>query len=87
MFPIRCYTCNAVLAHKHVAYKEQLRNNVHPRTAMDALSVHRMCCRRMFLGEVDLVTDQVEYGNVDRQIDPDTLLKRNVPTSRRVACD
>jgi hypothetical protein len=69
MFPVRCYTCNAVLA----------QNPPQP--------VHRICCRRMFLGYVDLTTDQVQYGNVDVELAPGVILRRKVVHTRVVSCD
>ena len=55
---------------------------------MEDLHVHRMCCRRMFLGHVDLVRDQVQHPNMDVSLDRGgTILRRVVVGSRRVDCD
>ena len=44
LFPVRCYTCNDVLAHKV--------NNISSKNMNAMLNmngIHRMCCRRMVL--------------------------------------
>jgi DNA-directed RNA polymerase subunit N (RpoN/RPB10) len=89
MFPIRCYTCNALLAHKHPAYRDATtRRGVHPRQALAELEVARMCCRRMFLGHVDLLEDQLRHPNVDRVLDEGgTVLRRHAEGERTVACN
>ena len=86
MFPVRCYTCNAVLAHLSPAYE---RHTTAGGTAKDALqNVPRMCCRRMFLGYVDLSDDFLTQPNVDSILDQEgTLLKRCVRHTRVVSCD
>ena len=93
MLPVRCYTCNAVLAHKHAEYvarttreEETMRDT--PAVALDLLEVRRMCCRRMFLGYVDLTTQQMRYPNLDRALDGEgTLLRRESRAEHVVSCD
>ena len=78
IIPVRCFTCNHVLADKWDWYKEQCdqaeqtktENNKHkkgndekPRQSqqlnraelLDKLGLKRICCRRHFLGNVDLM--------------------------------
>ena len=77
MFPVRCYTCNTVIAHLHPAYVAAQRSEGNLAEALRALGVQRMCCRRMFLGYVDLTADQLEHGNVDVSLDEGgTVLRR-----------
>ena len=88
MFPIRCYTCNAVLAHVHPSYEALTQQGCHARDAMTQLGVDRMCCRRMFLGYVDLTTDMVRFGNDSMCLDNGgTVLDRRVACSDVVSCD
>jgi|APCry1669189034_1035192.scaffolds.fasta_scaffold85441_1 hypothetical protein len=47
----------------------------------------RMCCRRMLLGYVDLVTDNIQFGNKDMVLAPGVLFKRHSPHIRVVSCD
>ena len=89
MFPVRCYTCNAVLAQHAPEYVA--RTNVGGDTAAAVLAdlgIRRMCCRRMFLGYVDTTTDMLRYPNVDLVMDGGaTVLRRNVRFAREAPCD
>lgn len=58
MIPIRCFTCNKVIADKWVKYESHLQNGMTKDKALDSIGLLRYCCRRMFLGHVDL-TDQL----------------------------
>ena len=88
MFPVRCYTCNAVLANLYVKYESDTRSGISEKTSMDSLGVHRMCCRRMFLGHVDLVEDLVKYPNDDLRLDDaGTVMHRRVHGTHKVTCD
>lgn len=85
MFPVRCYTCNAVLAHLCAPYAAQCKHDEH---ALDTLGVERVCCRRMFLSHVDaLVHHQLAYPNADRTLDGGVTLLRKCAAAYRVACD
>ena len=47
-----------------------------------------MCCRRMFLGHIDLLEDQLRFPNRDAILDESgTVLKRHAPNPRVVSCD
>ncbi|UYV83665.1 hypothetical protein LAZ67_23001995 [Cordylochernes scorpioides] len=56
LFPIRCYTCNKLTGHKWYKYKE-LCETVKPAQALDMLGYSRICCRRIFLGHVEIIDD------------------------------
>ena len=83
IIPIRCFTCNKVIADKWVPFIEMVNgkkdgkgsidrtdikdldieyidlkkpNKSVEGEAMDELGLHRYCCRRMFLGNVHLIT-------------------------------
>ena len=58
------------------------------RPDQDAKTVFaRMCCRRMVLGYVDVVSAQVEYGNTNKELAPGVTLRRQVVHARTVSCD
>ena len=87
MFPVRCYTCNALLAHLHPTYRAHARD-APAGEALRAIGVERMCCRRMFLGHADLLEDQLRHPNVDAVLDDGgTVLQRKAVGTRVVACD
>jgi DNA-directed RNA polymerase subunit N (RpoN/RPB10) len=88
MFPIRCYTCNSVIAHKHGQYDQMIQNHTHPKTALSSLEIRKMCCRRMFLGHTNLINEQMKYANLDKVIDKEgTVFHRNIKFERIVSCD
>lgn len=73
IFPIRCVSCNNVIAGKWLAYLDKVKEyrrgtgktemeyltSTTTKTAegkaLDDLRVTRQCCRRHFLGHVDLI--------------------------------
>lgn len=62
MMPVRCFTCGAVIADLEEQYMEMLKKGKRPNDALDKLGIKRYCCRRMFLGHVDMVEELVKYG-------------------------
>jgi DNA-directed RNA polymerase subunit N len=89
MFPIRCYTCNACLAHLHPQYRARVnRPGGAPRAALRELGVERMCCKRMFMGYVDLTDTLLPYPNVDTTLDDaGARMLCEVREERTVVCD
>ena len=87
MFPVRCYTCNAVLAHLYPDYDARVRNGERAIDAFHELGIARMCCRRMFLGYVDVTRDLLPFSNVDEVLDKGgTTLHRKVDMTRVYGC-
>lgn len=88
MFPIRCYTCNTVLAHMHAQYAAALAQGDRADHALAEVGVHRMCCRRMFLGYVDTHAPQMAYPNTNVVLDRGgTVLLRRSKCTPDVSCD
>lgn len=87
LFPVRCYTCGAVIGHKYEAYARHARRGDR-RAGLDAAGAERMCCRRMFLGHVDMVEETLCYPQDDRTLDEcGTVLKRRMRVAGTVPCD
>ena len=61
MFPIRCFTCGAVIAHKWEKYKKLLEEGKSPKEALDTLGIKRYCCRRMFLTYKSVIEEFARY--------------------------
>lgn len=61
IIPIRCFTCLKVIANKWEAYQELLNKNYSEADALDALKITRACCRRMFLGHVNIIDNLIKY--------------------------
>ena len=89
MFPVRCYTCNAVIAHLHGAFAEARREGDACRDVLDRLGVARMCCRRMFISHVEsLAQNQLDYPNDNLVLDRGgTTLLRRCDHEHVVSCD
>lgn len=69
MFPVRCFTCGKVIGHKKEQYDQLVQSGVKNDRALNQINMSRYCCRRMFLGHVDLIDqlllfpdDNVETG-------------------------
>ena len=52
--PIRCFTCNKVIANKWLTYQKYQSEGISDGEALDKVELVRICCRRMFLGHVEL---------------------------------
>ena len=89
MFPIRCYTCNAVVAQHHREYCTRRRNGENGGSVLDAIGITRMCCRRMFISFVDsLATQQLAYPNENVVLDKGgTTMLRRCEHVNVISCD
>ena len=59
-FPVRCFTCGSVIGHLYDDYRENIKEK-NPDVVLDELVVERYCCRRMFMSNVDLVTNVLRF--------------------------
>lgn len=55
IIPIRCFTCGKEISSKWEPYQELLKTDKTEAEALDELEMNRICCRRMFLGHVEIV--------------------------------
>ncbi|MCL4373794.1 MAG: DNA-directed RNA polymerase subunit N [Candidatus Marsarchaeota archaeon] len=63
MMPVRCFSCGAVVADKWEEYDRRVnKNNEDPGKVLDDLGVKRFCCRRMFLGNLELIDEFMPIG-------------------------
>lgn len=51
-FPVRCFTCGAVIGDLYEEYKAALESKPAAKV-LDEMGIERYCCRRMFLGHVE----------------------------------
>src|SRR5665811_25767 len=65
LWPVRCYTCNKVIANKQRLYEDRLQEGMLPGEILDALGLERYCCRMAALsgGKVVDVTMLKPPGN------------------------
>ncbi|MFA6328246.1 MAG: DNA-directed RNA polymerase subunit N [Candidatus Micrarchaeia archaeon] len=60
-FPIRCFTCGAVIADKYEEYAKRVKEGKNPAKVLEELEIDRYCCRRMFLSHVEVMDKIVRY--------------------------
>lgn len=64
IIPIRCFTCGKEISSKWEPYLELLKTDKKEAEALDELGMRRICCRRMFLGHVDIVDKLLKFDVV-----------------------
>jgi DNA-directed RNA polymerase subunit N (RpoN/RPB10) len=53
LIPVRCFSCNKVIAQLWARYCELLADGQAEHLALDAVGLRRYCCRRMFISHYD----------------------------------
>ncbi len=66
LIPVRCWSCGKVIAHIYAKYKDALDNEGDTSKVLDDAGVTRYCCRRMFVGHIDLI-DEIGHLSIDRE--------------------
>lgn len=61
LIPIRCFTCNKVLANLWNRYQELLKEGKSEAVALDTLLLKRICCRTIMLTHVDMLDRMLKY--------------------------
>jgi DNA-directed RNA polymerase subunit N len=64
LFPIRCFTCGAVIGHLYEGYSKQVKEGKNPAQVLEEMGVERYCCRRMFLSHVEVMDKIVRYRKI-----------------------
>ena len=62
MIPVRGWSCGKVIAHVYEQYKQAVDSGEDPQSTLDGLGIKRYCCRRMFVGQVDLIDDIAPFS-------------------------
>ncbi|MHB9302725.1 DNA-directed RNA polymerase subunit N [Thermofilum pendens] len=68
MFPIRCFTCGALIGDKWNEYSTRVANGEDPNKVLDDLGITRYCCRRMFLSHTEAIDKIIKYGSIEEYI-------------------
>ena len=63
IIPIRCYSCNKVIANKWDTYVKDINNGIPAKEALDKIGFRRYCCRRIFLSHTDLIDKILVYSD------------------------
>lgn len=61
IIPVRCFTCNKEISSKYEDYLAKRREGVQAAAALDMLGMKRICCRRMYLGHVDIADQLLNF--------------------------
>jgi DNA-directed RNA polymerase subunit N len=61
MFPVRCFTCGALIADKYEEYNRRVSMGEDAGKVLDDLNVRKYCCRRMFISNVDIIDQILPY--------------------------
>ena len=61
-FPIRCFSCGKVIGNQWQTYQKHLEKGLSKENALNTIGMRRYCCRRMFLGHVELVDQLILYS-------------------------
>ncbi|MFA5412338.1 MAG: DNA-directed RNA polymerase subunit N [Candidatus Micrarchaeia archaeon] len=51
-FPVRCFSCGAVIGHLYEEYKKGLETEG-AEQVLNKMGIERYCCRRMFVSHVE----------------------------------
>jgi DNA-directed RNA polymerase subunit N len=63
MMPVRCFSCGSVLADKWDEYNKRVHVEQNEADkVLDDLDVKRYCCRRMFISNVELIDEFIQFG-------------------------
>ncbi len=60
IIPVRCFSCGKPIGHLWEKYQEKSVSEERGRV-LDDLGVERMCCRGVFLGQVDLLETVAQF--------------------------
>lgn len=61
LIPVRCMTCNKVIGSSYNKYLKMVENGKSKENAMNELGIHRICCRRIIISNVDLFETLMKY--------------------------
>ncbi len=63
MIPVRCFSCGQVVADRWEEYAKRINvDKEEPGKVLDSMGIKRYCCRRMFIGNVELIDNIISYG-------------------------
>ena len=62
IIPVRCFSCGAVIAHKWEEFNEKVAAGIEVSEALDQVGFPRYCCRRMYIGHLDLIQEVAPFS-------------------------
>ncbi len=65
MMPVRCFSCGAVIADKWEEYDKRVnKEHESAEKVLDEMGVKRYCCRRMFISNIELIDEFMQFGRI-----------------------
>ncbi|MBS3069940.1 DNA-directed RNA polymerase subunit N [Candidatus Micrarchaeota archaeon] len=61
LVPVRCFTCGKPVGEYWESFEERTSKGEDAGEVLTELGFNRYCCRRMFLGHVDLIDEILPY--------------------------
>lgn len=68
IIPVRCFTCNKEISSKYDEYLNLRTKGFSAADALDKTGMTRICCRRMYLGHVEIAEQFLNFENVEEQL-------------------
>ena len=62
IIPVRCFSCGGVIAHKWEEFNAIISAGEELSVALDQIGLKRYCCRRMYVGHIDLITEVAPFS-------------------------
>jgi len=53
IIPVRCFGCGKPVGHLWEQFKQRVASGENQKKVLDEMGLERMCCRSVFLGQVD----------------------------------
>ena len=55
IIPVRCFSCGKPIGHLWEQFKKRTAEGEQAEKVLNDLSIEKMCCRAVFLGQTDLI--------------------------------
>jgi DNA-directed RNA polymerase subunit N len=75
IIPVRCFTCNKVIASKWTVHRRNLRDGMSMKASLDNIGFTRFCCRSMFISHVPMMERMLTHKQA---VEEDS--KKRLPT-------
>ena len=62
IIPVRCFSCGGVIANKWEEFSQLTEAGVEMAEALDKVGLKRYCCRRMYVGHIDLIYETAPFS-------------------------
>jgi DNA-directed RNA polymerase subunit N len=67
MMPVRCFSCGNLVGDKWDEFTRRVKQGEKPGDVLDDLGLKRYCCRRMLLGNVDVIDDVMRFSETTKE--------------------